>query len=112
MDRTSILETTPEISHMLVHRFGDLQSACSPGRILRAAGLSVGVSPVQRSNGNEFHPMVTHLIFEERIPDIFCHSGHSQSIVLTFLVSLGADAVEERAPIFPNQPESAERESA
>ena len=54
----------------------------------------------------------THLILEERVPDIFRHSGHSQNVTLTFLVSLDTDTVVERDAIIPDQSESAKRESA
>ena len=52
----------------------------------------------------------THLVLEESISDIFRHSGHSQNIILTFLVSLDTDTTVEHSPLIPNQPESAERE--
>jgi hypothetical protein len=56
--------------------------------------------------------VVTHLVLEEGVPDIFRHSGHSLNVVLTFLVSLGVDAIVERVPVIPDQPESARRELA
>ena len=52
----------------------------------------------------------THLVLEERIPDIFRNSGHSQNVTLTFLVSLDTDTIVERDSIVPDQPESAGRE--
>ena len=53
--------------------------------------------------------VVTYLIFEEGIPDIFRDSGRSQDVDLTFLVVLGIDAVAECVPVFPNQLESTGR---
>ena len=58
------------------------------------------------------HAIATHLVFEEGIPDIFRHSRHGQNVILTFLVSLGADTIEEHVPVVPDQAESAGRELA
>ena len=54
----------------------------------------------------------THLVLEERIPDILCHSGHSQNVGLGFLVSLDTDAIVERNAVIPDPPESSEKELA
>ena len=52
----------------------------------------------------------TNLVVEEGIPDIFCDSGHSLNITLTFLVALGADAVVKHVRILPDRPESTREE--
>jgi len=54
----------------------------------------------------------THLVLEDGISDVFCHSGNSQDVALTFLVSLSTDAIVERDAIIPNQLESARGELA
>ena len=52
------------------------------------------------------------MVFEERVPDIFRHPGHSQNVTLTFLVSTDTDTIVERGAVIPDRPESAGRESA
>ena len=54
----------------------------------------------------------THLVLEEGIPDVFRHSGDSQHVILTFLVSRSTDAIVERDTVIPNQFESARGELA
>ena len=51
-----------------------------------------------------------HLILEERVSYIFRHSGHSQDVTLTFLVSIDADAIVEHNAVIPNRLESAGKE--
>jgi len=53
-----------------------------------------------------------HLVLEECVPDIFCHSRHGQNVTLAFLVSLGANTIVEDEAVIPNCPESAGRELA
>ena len=47
---------------------------------------------------------VTHLILEERVPDIFRHPRYSQNVALTFLISLGTDTVVEDGAVLIDQP--------
>ena len=52
------------------------------------------------------------MVLEEGIPDVFRHSGNSHHVTLTFLISLGTDAIVERDTVIPNQFESARGELA
>ena len=90
-------------------RFNDSQSVCNSGHILPAAG-----PPAEHPNFSDTPRGIfaTHLILEERVPDIFRHSRHCQNVALTFLISLGTDAIVERDAIIPDQPESARKELA
>ena len=54
----------------------------------------------------------TYLVLEERVPDIFCHSGHGQNVILAFLISMGTDSIAEGGALIPNHPESTMRELA
>jgi hypothetical protein len=56
--------------------------------------------------------VVTNLIVEEGIPDIFHHFRHSQNVILRFLVAFDTDATVEHAPVVPGRPESAGRQLA
>ena len=55
---------------------------------------------------------VTHLVLEERVPDILRHSRHTNNVTLALLVSLATNTIVERDTVNPDQPESAGRESA
>ena len=37
--------------------------------------------------------IATHLILEEGVPNIFCHSGRTRNVARAFLVALGVDAI-------------------
>ena len=50
------------------------------------------------------------MILEEDVSYIFRHSGHSQDVALTFLVSLDADTIVEYDAVIPNRLESAGKE--
>jgi hypothetical protein len=54
--------------------------------------------------------VVTNLVVEETIPDIFHHFRHSQNIVLRLLITLDADVIVENVPFISDRPESAARE--
>ena len=54
----------------------------------------------------------THLIVNGGIPDIVHHCGHGLNIIFAFFVVLGVDAITERVPMVPDQPESTMRELA
>ena len=54
----------------------------------------------------------TYLVLEERVSDIFHHSGHGQNVILAFLISMHADSIADRGALVPNHPESAMRELA
>ena len=93
-------------------RIDDSQLTCNSGHISPAAGSSVEAPKFQRHRNECVGLFAIHLVLEERVPDIFHHSGHSQDVALTFLVSLDTETVAEHDAIIPNQPESASRKSA
>jgi len=49
--------------------------------------------------------VVTYLILEGSVPDIFSQSGRSQNITRTFLIALGIGAAVKHVPVVPDQPE-------
>ena len=86
--------------------YDDSRSACNSGRISPIAGPPVKTFPFQSLDGSA-RSATTNLVVEECISDIFRNSRHSQNVILTFHVPLGADTTVERVPLIPNQPESA-----
>ena len=50
------------------------------------------------------------MILEEGVSYILRHSGHSQDVPLTFLVSFNADTIAQYDAVIPNQLESAGKE--
>ena len=54
----------------------------------------------------------THLILEERVPDLLRHFRHSQNVPLTFFVPLGTDTIVECEAVILDQPEGAGSELA
>ena len=47
----------------------------------------------------------THLILEERVPDLVRHFRHSQNVTLTFFVPLHTDTIVEDEAVILDKPE-------
>ena len=74
---TILVEHRPLLDHLSSHpSFSDITTACNFG--------------------------ATHLILEECISYIFRHSGHSQDVIFTFLVSLDVDVIVEHDAFIPD----------
>ena len=83
----------------------DSQSTCTRGRTSPVAGLSVE-GLLNFSGDGRLRFVDTYLVLEEGIPDVFCHCGHNQNVIWTFLIAMGVDTIVERVPVVPDQPES------
>lgn len=87
------------------HRYNNLQSICNSDHISPVAGLSAKYLKSVANNRMNF--IVTNLVGEEGIPDIFCHSGHGQNVILTFPIVWGTNPLVECVPIILDRPEGA-----